>query len=169
MLIWINGAFGVGKTAVASALREQWPRARIFDPEDIGFVLRRVVPGALNADYQDLRLWRVLTRRTAMIAARFAAPLIVPMTICQPRYFEEIVGGLRRAHIDVRHFTLKAPRAVVLQRLALRGDDASWAARQFDRCAATLALPAFAHHIDTVGRAASELAVEIHDRVYGVY
>src|SRR5690348_7546872 len=44
MVIWINGAFGVGKTTVARALHERWPDAVVFDPEQLGFVLRRIVP-----------------------------------------------------------------------------------------------------------------------------
>jgi 2-phosphoglycerate kinase len=43
MVIWINGAFGVGKTSVAFALRGQLPSSRLLNPEDIGFVLRRVL------------------------------------------------------------------------------------------------------------------------------
>jgi AAA domain-containing protein len=161
MVVWINGAFGVGKTSVAQALRTQLPDARIFDPELIGFVLRRLLR---PRDYQDLRSWRVLTRLVAAAASRWADPLIVPMSICRAEYFDEIVGGLRRQRIAVRHFTLTAPRATVLKRLADRGDAGSWAAAQLDRCVGALADPTFGEHIETDGRSPHEVATDIRTR-----
>jgi len=55
LLVWINGAFGAGKSSVARELVRRWPEARLFDPEEIGFLLRRVVPAEQQAgDFQDL-------------------------------------------------------------------------------------------------------------------
>ena len=161
MVIWINGPFGVGKTTVALALRAQIARSRLFDPEVVGFVLLRVLR---PADFQDLRTWRVLTRVLAAAGSHWADPLIVPMSLCQPRYFEEIVGGLRRQRVAVRHFTLTASRATVLKRLADRGDAGSWAAGQLNRCADALADPMFADHIETDGRSSHEVAADIRMR-----
>jgi ABC-type uncharacterized transport system fused permease/ATPase subunit len=45
VLVWIDGAFGVGKTTVAKALARLWPVALTFDPEQLGFLLRRVGTG----------------------------------------------------------------------------------------------------------------------------
>ena len=45
-VIWLNGAFGVGKTTVARALAAELPDALVVDPEDIGRMLRKVVPPA---------------------------------------------------------------------------------------------------------------------------
>src|SRR5437667_342963 len=42
MLIFLNGAFGIGKSTVARDVRRQLPKTVIFDPERIGFVLRRL-------------------------------------------------------------------------------------------------------------------------------
>jgi hypothetical protein len=103
-------------------------------------------------------MWRVLTRSLAAAGSRWADPLIVPMSICEPRYFDEIVGGLRRNRVTVRHFTLTAPRATVLKRLFDRGEAGSWAADQFDRCADELASPLFDDHIDTDGQSPQEVS-----------
>lgn len=43
VIVWINGAFGAGKTVVAEALLSHLPGARLFDPERVGFLLRELV------------------------------------------------------------------------------------------------------------------------------
>ncbi|MDY2499802.1 hypothetical protein, partial [Salmonella enterica] len=61
MIIWINGPFGAGKTTLAERLRDRRPKSLIFDPEEIGFVVKETVPIPASGDYQDLPLWRGLT------------------------------------------------------------------------------------------------------------
>jgi hypothetical protein len=80
------------------------------------------------------------------------------MTIAVADYFDEIVGGLRRGGIDVRHFTLRASREVATERLRLRGDTTAWAFAQVDRCVAALDDPRYAIHIDTEGRPPTAVA-----------
>ncbi len=64
-VIWLNGAFGVGKTTVARALAAELTDALIADPEDIGRMLRKVVPAAVRtSDFQDIPSWRRLTVAT---------------------------------------------------------------------------------------------------------
>ena len=63
LVVWINGAFGVGKTAVADELIELLPGAIVFDAEPHGDLLRRALPPAEQPDdFQDLPAWRELTR-----------------------------------------------------------------------------------------------------------
>ncbi|HCJ9739900.1 TPA: tunicamycin resistance protein, partial [Escherichia coli] len=40
MIIWINGPFGAGKTTLAKRLRDRRSKSLIFDPEEIGFVVK---------------------------------------------------------------------------------------------------------------------------------
>jgi hypothetical protein len=42
--LWINGAFGAGKSTTAGLLLESVEGARLFDPEYVGYLLRRFVP-----------------------------------------------------------------------------------------------------------------------------
>ncbi|MDY0393289.1 AAA family ATPase [Virgibacillus halophilus] len=44
MIIMINGAFGVGKTTVANRLQKELDNSMIFDPEEVGFMLRNIIP-----------------------------------------------------------------------------------------------------------------------------
>ena len=121
-VIWLNGAFGVGKTTVARALAAELTDALIADPEDIGRMLRKVVPAALHtSDFQDIPSWRRLTVATIESILRdHPGPLVVPMTVVNPAYFDETVGCLRRSGAAVRHFTLVASPKTIRRRLLRR-------------------------------------------------
>ncbi len=41
MIIWINGAFGAGKTALAEELHRRLPDAVLYNPEDVGLDVLR--------------------------------------------------------------------------------------------------------------------------------
>ncbi|MEE3922370.1 hypothetical protein V2I01_41005 [Micromonospora sp. BRA006-A] len=43
MIVWLNGAFGVGKTTTARLLTNALPDARLFDPEFLGSMLTAFV------------------------------------------------------------------------------------------------------------------------------
>jgi hypothetical protein len=40
VIVWLNGAFGAGKTATGAELQPLVPGARLFDPETVGYMLR---------------------------------------------------------------------------------------------------------------------------------
>jgi hypothetical protein len=65
MIIWINGAFGAGKTTLAEELSRHFPEAVLFDPEYVGYLLRHWVP-VPTGDFQDLPSWRELVIATAL-------------------------------------------------------------------------------------------------------
>jgi hypothetical protein len=39
VIVWLDGAFGAGRTTRAGLLRDALPGARLFDPEYVGFLL----------------------------------------------------------------------------------------------------------------------------------
>ncbi|HKB40955.1 MAG TPA: AAA family ATPase [Gemmataceae bacterium] len=153
--MWINGPFGGGKTATAVDLQRRLPGSAICDPEHLGFGLRRMLPPALRADFQDLQAWRSGVHEVLdLLARKHEGPVIVPMTLIDPRYFAQIVGRLREDGHDVRHFALLAERATVLRRLNRRGFGFGlkwerWAVDRLDDCLSRLREPEFAHHIHT--------------------
>lgn len=57
MIIWINGCFGVGKTTIASRLKEKIDNSIVYDPEKIGMFLFNTLP-VKEDDFQDYELWR---------------------------------------------------------------------------------------------------------------
>lgn len=166
MIVWINGAHGAGKTSVARRLAKLIPNARIVDPEEIGFMIRRIWPRPLPNDFKDMPVWRELSLATlrAAAAADPAMTLIVPMTLAAPGHFGEIVGGLREAGVEVSHVTLTAAPETLRRRLRWRFDWPSsrrWSLREAGRSAAALASPQFAPHLATDGRSVPQVAEEI--------
>ncbi len=45
MIIMVNGAFGVGKTTIAQGLLSEIPNSMLYDPEEIGLMLRKFTQG----------------------------------------------------------------------------------------------------------------------------
>jgi hypothetical protein len=119
MLIWLNGAFGIGKTQTAFELHSRIPGSFVFDPEQIGFLLRKIVPSEVCVgDFQNHRIWREYTcQGLQYIAQNFAGAIIVPMTVVDPLYYDQTVGALRYGGLQVHHFTLLASRDTILGRL----------------------------------------------------
>jgi hypothetical protein len=167
MIVWINGAFGAGKTSVARRIVERRPGAMLFDPEQIGFLLRRLLPRADVADFQDLPLWRELTGRLiAEAAAGAAGPIVVPMTIARKDSLDEIVGGLRRRGLEVRHFTLVVRAETLRRRLWRRLDwpaSRRWAMARVEGCVEALADQVFAEHVETEGLSVAQVAQRVLD------
>ncbi|MBA2806979.1 AAA family ATPase [Streptomyces sp. KM273126] len=117
MIVWVNGAFGSGKTTLVEELRSRRPEALVYDPEMVGYVLREIVD-VPTGDFQDLRLWRRQVAELAVgLVEEYGRPLLVPMTLVNPEYVEEIFSTLRKAGITVHHFFLRVPPEVLEQRI----------------------------------------------------
>ncbi|MGE5654157.1 MAG: AAA family ATPase, partial [Bacillota bacterium] len=140
MIIWINGAFGAGKTTTAFELCRRLPNSFVYDPENVGYFIRKNSPRLFSAgDFQDIPLWRETNyKMLKMIAGQYDGTIIAPMTLVNPHYFDEIIGALRRDGIDVQHYILYASRETLLKRLRLRSirmlGSESFALRSIDRC-----------------------------------
>ncbi|KAA0018977.1 AAA family ATPase [Antrihabitans cavernicola] len=174
MLVWINGAFGAGKTQTTFELHRRVPGSHVADPELIGHALHKMLPPAARLDYQDRPQWRSAVTRTLIDAVEaHDGPVIVPMTLVNGAYFDEIVGGLRAAGVDVRHFALIASPETLRLRLRSRasflmakvvGRGENWAMEQIDRCVTALATDKFAVHVDTDDREIDDVVEEIAER-----
>ncbi|MFE9257923.1 NUDIX domain-containing protein [Streptomyces sp. NPDC006879] len=124
MIVWINGAFGVGKTSTARELIGLIPGSNCFDPEVIGGTLRHLLPSkrlAEVSDYQDLPIWRRLViEGAAAMLAELGGVLVVPMTLLRQEYRDEIFGGLAARRIPVRHVLLTADETILRTRIDQR-------------------------------------------------
>jgi len=68
MIIWINGAFGSGKSTTARKLHKLLKGSYIYDPEQIGFFIRKNAPKPFSkGDFQDIPLWREFNYKTKII------------------------------------------------------------------------------------------------------
>jgi hypothetical protein len=152
MIIWLNGAFGAGKTQTAYELNRRIPNSIIYDPEQIGFFINRNIPKELNkGDFQNHPIWRELNYTTLKyIHNEYKGIIIVPMTIVNPQYFEEIVGKLREDGVIVNHFVLWANKDTLQKRLRSRGEKKnSWGEQQINRCLEGLSNAMFDNQIET--------------------
>jgi gluconate kinase len=121
VIIWINGGFGAGKTALAEELHRRLPDAMVYDPEDVGLMLWKWMRP--NGDFQHLPSWRELVVATALSLRRHhAETLIVPMSLIRDAYRVEVLGGLAEASEDVLHVFLEADADVLRERLNARVD-----------------------------------------------
>ncbi|MGQ4171337.1 hypothetical protein ACUDAC_26615, partial [Escherichia coli] len=125
MIIWINGPFGAGKTTLAKRLRDRRSKSLIFDPEEIGFVVKETVPMPASGDYQDLPLWRGLTIAAVReIRRNYSQDIIIPMTLVHPDYLTEILDGVRRIG-TVAKLAMRQPfvlfKGLTFQKLCLPG------------------------------------------------
>ena len=174
MLIWINGAFGAGKTQTAFELARRLPCSHVADPELVGFAIHKMLPESARGDFQDRPQWRAAVVDTlADAAAAHEGPVVVPMTLVDTRYFDEIMTGLTGRGVDVRHYTLVASPDTLRRRLRTRsgywlgrlsGRDETWAMQQIDRCVGALSAERFAEHVDTDSRTVHEVVEDIADR-----
>ncbi|MEQ8147811.1 NUDIX domain-containing protein [Streptomyces sp. OP7] len=124
MIVWINGAYGAGKTTTARELIELIPNSTLFDPEVIGGALDQLLPPkrlAEAGDFQDLPIWRRLVIDTAAaMLAELGGTLVVPMTLLRQEYRDEIFGGLAARRIPVRHVLLAPAETILRERIADR-------------------------------------------------
>ncbi|GAA5511879.1 tunicamycin resistance protein [Deinococcus carri] len=166
-ILWINGPFGVGKTHTAHALHARVPGSFLFDPEELGFTLRRLTPpGRQEPDFQQHPLWvPFVLEALAEAASRADGPVIVPMTVTDVERHEALLKGLRERGLTAHHFTLLAPPAVIHARLRRRLEGRhSWAGAQVEDRLRELAGPRFAVHLNTYGRTVDAVAEEIGAR-----
>ena len=172
MFLLLNGAFGIGKTTVATLLAREVPGARIYNPEQIGYVLRRLPgvvfgPAGKPDDYQDMALWRWLIVGGARRAHRRAAAVIVPMAFTNLAYLDAFADGLR-ADGEVRRLCLVAQPQVVAERLAHRARSEGRAVTRFEtrrsaQCLEAHVDPRFGEAIDATGSPA-RIVAEIRHR-----
>ncbi|MFD8810735.1 NUDIX domain-containing protein, partial [Streptomyces sp. NPDC059627] len=177
MIVWVNGAFGAGKTTTARELIELIPNSTLFDPELIGGALTQLLPAkrlAEAGDFQDLPIWRRLVIDTAAaMLAELGGTLVVPMTLLRQEYRDEIFGGLAARRIAVRHLCLTPAETILRERIAGREvppdlPDGEMRIRQWSydriepyRAALASWISADAHLVDTSELSPYEAAVRI--------
>ena len=169
MIIWLNGAFGAGKTQTAYELKRRIPNSMIYDPEQIGFLINRSFPKEIKkGDFQDYELWRKFNYETLKhIHSEYSGTIIIPMTIVNPQYYQEIIGRLKDEGVDVQHVVLSASKETLQNRLKSRFEKKnSWPEQQIDRCLAGLAHPVFEGQLNTNDLTTEQVAETIASKLH---
>jgi glutaredoxin-related protein len=170
MILWINGTFGAGKTSTANELVQLLPDARVYDPEQVGYMLRHVLTESVS-DFQDWPPWRQLVVATAAQVHQYVGGILVmPMTVLRRDYLQEILDGLASHDLTVRHVLVHAEPRELARRLEQDQDVPEQTRRwRLDHLQAyEEALPwlrACADLIDTTGRSPAQAAWAIAARL----
>jgi hypothetical protein len=127
MIVWLNGTFGVGKTTTAQLLLDSLPEARIFDAEQVGYLLRGIGRLPALGDFQHWPPWRRLVAETArQVLAYVGGTLIIPQTVLVEEYWTEMLQALTDAEIDVRHYVLHAEPEALRRRIEQDTENLGW-------------------------------------------
>lgn len=165
MIVWLNGAFGVGKTRTARELTARLPHSRIIDPEHLGWALQHTIGWMQRGDFQHLRSWRIGTVALIRTAARGGTTVVVPMSVLRPDYLDEMLDRLRDCGHEVRHVTLDASAAVLHARIAEDAEEpgaAEWRRSHIDNYGAVRAeLVARGSTVDTNTRRPDAVAAAV--------
>jgi 8-oxo-dGTP pyrophosphatase MutT (NUDIX family)/predicted kinase len=180
VIIWVNGAFGAGKSGAAREMLDLVPESTLYEPEVLGECLRRLLPEKRlqeATDYQDLAIWRRLVVETAAsLLAEVGGVLVAPMTLLRQEHRDEIFGALAARGIEVRHILLDPGETILRARITARAehpgepgaDDAArrWALdRIADYTAALPWLTGDAYVVDTAGLDPRQTAVAVAEAV----
>jgi chloramphenicol 3-O-phosphotransferase len=127
LIVWLNGTFGVGKTATAARLQPMVANSRLFDPETVGYLLRHHLADLPVTDFQHWSAWRPLVVATAAeLTEQTGQHLIAPQTVLHAPYWQEIRDGLTARGIEVFHVLLDADETVLRQRVLGSDEAARW-------------------------------------------
>jgi hypothetical protein len=165
MILWINGAFGSGKSSVAEALNMKIVNSFVYDPEQVGYFLWDNFPQEMKrkGNFQTLQIWREFNYKILKhINSNYDGYIIVPMTIYTKQYFNEIIGCLVNDGIIIHHFVLSATKQTIINRLVQRGDtDDCWAAQHIDICLTAFDTDFAEDKIDTDENSINDIVLEI--------
>ena len=128
MIIWLNGAFGAGKTTTAKELASLMPRTRICDPEVVGYLLMEYLKDRDLRDFQDVPPWRNLVPVVlSEIAGLTGQDLIAPQTVLNESYWIELRRGFERHSLEAYHVVLDVDPGTLIERI--NADDVERRAR----------------------------------------
>jgi len=165
MIIWINGAFGSGKSSVAEAIHKKVSHSFLYDPEQVGYFLWDNFPPELKrkGNFQHMDIWREFNYKILKhINANYTGAIIVPMTVYVKQYYDEILGRLADDGIAIKSFILSATKPTIIDRLAKRREaNDCWAAQHIDICLNAFEQEIPGEKINTEGKSIDEIADEI--------
>lgn len=169
----LNGAFGVGKTTVANLLKKSLSNSMVYDPEEIGCMLRNIITDEIKSpkektdNFQDLELWKVLVVKVAeLLQMKYRKNMIVPMTIYNKDYFQYIYNGFKKIDDKTFHFCLIAKEETIYDRLRKRGEiEGNWCFQQTKKCLEAFEDKCFEEFIMTEAVDVNEIVKTIVTRV----
>ena len=166
MIIWISGAYGVGKSTLADAMAAKINNVLIFDAEEVGNAVRGSYPGCpYGYIFEDYPLWGEFCYMLLKdVHEKFHKDILVPMTLLLKDSYG-IIDKLNRDGIDTRLIVLEAGYQTVRDRILARGEEEGcWCMENIEPAiSGCAALPGI--HIRTGGKTVDELCDEVLNQI----
>jgi AAA domain len=154
----VNGPFGVGKSTLARCLVGRLESACLFNPEDVGGLLRSSL-GAI-ADYRVWPEWRRLVVAVIDQLTRSRAWVVTPMSVSSKEHWSEISDSIERLGVPLLAVVLVGDEEAVARRIAESDESAETKMFRLDYLAADLPAlntSAFGRIVDTTGQTAGDV------------
>ena len=166
MIIWISGAYGVGKSTLAEAMAKKMKNALIFDAEEVGNAVRENYPDCpYGYIFEDYPLWGEFCYMLLKdIHEKFRADILVPMTLVRKESYG-IIEKLNRDGIKTQLVVLEATYLTVHDRILARGEEEGcWCMENIELARSSSAvMPGI--HIRTDGRTVDDLCDSVFAEV----
>lgn len=166
MILFLNGPFGVGKTTTARVLVEQLPHGSLFDPEIPGQWLACLLGWFWPvADFQEYKLWSVLTVEIALfLAGQLNRTVVIPMTVSDPDRWSYITMRLNKGKSALYLFRLVCSEQTLRDRIIGRPNvegNHAWCLDHLESGLALMQDSQFGDSVITEGRTPQEVAAQI--------
>jgi len=161
MIIWISGAYGVGKSTLAEALEKRMEHAMIFDAEEVGNAVRGNYPGEpYGVIFEDYPLWCDFNYMLLKdIHNTFRKNILVPMTLVRQNSYEKIIQRLLDEGIDTKLIILEGTYQSIHDRILSRGEEEGcWCMKNIEMSSAGSKAVTGGYHIVTDDKSVDELA-----------
>lgn len=124
MVIWISGAYGVGKSTLAEFMAQKMNTAVIFDAEEVGNAVRENYPDRpYGYIFEDYPLWGEFCYMLLKdIHEKFHKDILVPMTLLREESYG-IIQKLNREGIKTYLIILEASYQTIRDRILARGEE----------------------------------------------
>lgn len=137
MVIWINGAYGSGKSSLAKKIKELNSNFIIFDAEEVGNAIRNNMEEVdYKIEFPEYPIWREFVVKLIIEIKKISKKnILVPMTILNKNYMDEIKEELENYGVDFVTFILDVNEDDITKRLINREEEEnSWCSKQTLRC-----------------------------------
>ncbi len=138
MIYWINGPYGVGKSALAEELHKLNPNSFIFDAEEVGNAIRDNMPKELFNGYifEGYELWfKTIIELLKEITKKYQGDIYIPMTLVYKDSFDKIKKPLEESNIEIKHILIESTYDIVKERILTRGEEEDcWCIQNIDLC-----------------------------------
>jgi len=164
MIIWISGAYGVGKSTLAEALMGKIENSLLFDAEEVGNAVRENYPDCpYGFIFEDYPLWGEFCYQLLKdVHDKFEKNILVPMTLVRESSYTNIIKRLLDDGLQVRFIILEASYQSIHDRILARGEDEDcWCMQNIDMASSGAAAVPGGHHVNTDGKTVEELVEEV--------